>query len=154
MDAAPAVSGSPSQDERVMAALSHGAIILSWVGMLVPLIIWITQKDKSRWVAYQALQAIAFQAVRMVGTFFWGACYMAAVFSTVFTTIDSPRTSSPLPMMAVPFGFLGLLGLFSFLFLAYAVAGVVMTAMGRDFHYIFIGDLIAGYMKPPASDQR
>ena len=37
-------TGSPTQDERVMAAVAHATIIFSAVGLIEPLIIWGTQR--------------------------------------------------------------------------------------------------------------
>ena len=50
-------AGSPTQDERVMAAVAHATIIFSAVGLIGPLIIWGTQREKSPFLAFQALQA-------------------------------------------------------------------------------------------------
>ncbi len=47
----------PTSDERLMAALSH------FLGFIVALFIWATQKDKSRFVRFQAVQAMAFYLV-------------------------------------------------------------------------------------------
>jgi tetratricopeptide (TPR) repeat protein len=48
-------------DERILAGLSHGGIILSVFGLLIPVFIWITQREKSRFVAFQSLQALDYQ---------------------------------------------------------------------------------------------
>ena len=56
------VSHEISMEERLMAALSH------FFGMLVALVIWITQKDKSNFVRFQALQAVGLDAILMVVT--------------------------------------------------------------------------------------
>lgn len=59
----------PTAEERTLAALSHGFGILGMVvsagflGWLAPLVIYLTQKDKSRFVAYHAFQALIFQGV-------------------------------------------------------------------------------------------
>jgi len=46
-----------TQDERIMAAMAHATIIFSAVGLIGPLIIWGTQREKSEFLAFQALQA-------------------------------------------------------------------------------------------------
>jgi hypothetical protein len=145
------VSAAPSQDERIMAALSHAAIILSLIGLVIPVILWVTQKDKSRYVAFQALQAIAFQLLRLVGLFIGLGCYMAAIFSTVFITAasDSPRYGGPpTTLFLIPFATLGVLGVFGIFFFIYAVVGAVMTLQGKDFRYILIGDWVERFMRP------
>lgn len=47
-----------TSDERLMAMLSHLSILFG--GIILPIILWATQKDKSRFVRYHALQAIFF----------------------------------------------------------------------------------------------
>jgi len=56
----------PTPDERVTAALAHAATLLPMMGALASIVIWATQKDRSRYVAFQALQAAVYQ-IGMVG---------------------------------------------------------------------------------------
>ncbi len=112
------VSAVPSSDERVMAALCHASIVLSLIGLVVPIVMWATQKDKSRYVAFQALQAVAFQLLRLVLLFIGMGCYMATVFSSVFMTAasESPRYGAFPPTMLIPFAALCVLGVFTSIF--------------------------------------
>jgi uncharacterized Tic20 family protein len=48
-----------TQDEQVMGALSHATIIFAAAGLIGPLVIWGTQREKSPFVGFQALQAAA-----------------------------------------------------------------------------------------------
>jgi len=54
----------PSQDEKTLAALAHASMLLNIVsglgGLLVAFLIWMTQRDKSRYVEDQALQSLVF----------------------------------------------------------------------------------------------
>jgi uncharacterized Tic20 family protein len=151
----PTASVPPSQDERIMAALSHAAIILSLLGLVVPVVMWVTQKDKSRYVAFQALQAIALQLIRLVGFFIGMGCYMATIFSTVFmqAASSSSRTSGFPTAMLIPFATLGVLGVFGLFFFLYAIVGAVMTLQGKDFRYFLIGDWVEQFMKPASPDR-
>ena len=54
-----------SQEERLMAALSHGSIIVSGMGIIVAVVVWLTQKDKFPYAARQAMQATIYQIVAM-----------------------------------------------------------------------------------------
>lgn len=49
----------PTSDERLLALLSHLSAFMG--GIILPLIIWATQKDKSKFVRFHSLQAIFFQ---------------------------------------------------------------------------------------------
>lgn len=47
-----------TSDEKLMAMLSHMSILFG--GIILPIILWATQKDKSKFVKYHSLQAIFF----------------------------------------------------------------------------------------------
>nr|NIV37945.1 DUF4870 domain-containing protein [Anaerolineae bacterium] len=62
---------APTQDERVLAGLAHGSILLGLFtsgvgGIIAALVIWATQKEKSAYAAAQALQSMVYQAVTFV----------------------------------------------------------------------------------------
>ena len=59
-----------SSDDRVMAALAH------FFGLFGALIIWATQKDKSRFVKFQALQSLAFGGLLSVVVMLAMLCMM------------------------------------------------------------------------------
>src|SRR5262249_18046370 len=73
MPAAPPAPLSPS-DERTWALVAHLSILLNlvtgFIGVLVPLVIYIIFKDRSRYVGYQAMQAFVFQLI------FWGGGWL------------------------------------------------------------------------------
>lgn len=46
----------PTSDERLLAMLSHLSIFLG--GIILPIILWATQKEKSKFVRFHSLQAI------------------------------------------------------------------------------------------------
>lgn len=72
---------TPSSDERLMATLAHS------LGLLVDLIIWATQKDKSRFVRFQAMQAVAYDlAVGVLFVALVGCMVAAIVGGTVLST--------------------------------------------------------------------
>lgn len=112
MDNPAPVSVVPSQDERIMAALSHISLVIPYAGLVVPAIVWITQKDKSRWVAFQSLQALAYQVTLMLAWFVGIACYMASFFSMAFTlSASNGGSGSPSPFFFFPFLFFGAIAL-------------------------------------------
>lgn len=51
--------GDTTQDERIMAALSHGMTFFEG-GLLGPLILYLVKKDSSQFVAFHALQSLYF----------------------------------------------------------------------------------------------
>ncbi len=135
------------QDERVMAALAHIAVLLPMIGLIAAIVIWITQKDRSRFVAFQALQAIVFQLLLIVVWIGGMACYMASFFLTFFGTIafasfgsNGPPVGFLIPV-AVIFGMIGLMGIF----IIYGIVAAVLTFQGKDFRYPLIGRWVERY---------
>lgn len=143
---------TPTQDERVMAALSHISTLLPMVGVIAPIVIWITQKDKSKYVAFQALQALAYQLTMILAWFIGMGCYMFSFFGTFFTIpfSDSSQSASPLFALGfiIPFLVFGAIFIGGFFFIIYGIVGAVMAFQGKPFRYIIIGNRIERFMQP------
>jgi uncharacterized Tic20 family protein len=60
-------AGNPTNDEKMFALLSHLSLLLG--GIILPIVIWATQKDKLQFVRFHSLQAIFYQ-VSFVVIFF------------------------------------------------------------------------------------
>jgi len=50
----------PTEAERRMAALAHGGTIFAW--FLAPLVVYFLERDRSRYVADHAIEALAWSA--------------------------------------------------------------------------------------------
>ena len=74
-----AASDKYTQEERLLAALAHASIMMNFMGPIAGLLIYITQKEKSAYVARQGLQATIYQLigifVMIVGWSCWGVFY-------------------------------------------------------------------------------
>jgi len=124
-----------TSEENTLAMFAHLSILLNLVtgflGLVPALIIYFTYKDRSRYVAYQSLQAIVFQLV-----YFFGAAILAGIVALV---------STPLVLVCI-----GLFGLLIALLLAlvavgaliYGIVGAVETYHGRDFQYYLVGQWV------------
>jgi uncharacterized protein len=141
---------TPTQDERLLAALSHISAFLPTVGIVAPIIIWATQKDKSRFVYFQSLQAIVYHITMIICFFLGMGCYMLSFFGNFLSIFSaaSSETTSPIFMAGflVPFIVFGLIFLGGFAFIAYAVIAAVMTFQGRNFRYLLIGSLVDKFL--------
>ena len=125
-----------------MAALSHTAMILPYIGIVVPLGIWISQRDKSNWLRFQALQALVFQVLQFVIMTLVACFLIPLILSMMISTAENPDTI---------FGSLFIIQLLPFLFWALLIllglfAGV-MCAFGRDFHYPILGRILTRYLE-------
>jgi uncharacterized Tic20 family protein len=138
----------PSKDERNMAGLAHGSILLGIFtngvgGIVAALVIWITQKDKSDYVAGQSLQALVYQAlavsISMLAWCCWGALYTAMVFVPLLANPGAYETTPPaslwlgLFLLVVPMGIWALTTL-------YGLYGSLRCFGGYDFKYIVVGN--------------
>lgn len=132
----------PTQDERIMAALAHGSVVVFGMGIIAAVVVWATQKDDSRYVAFQALQAAVYQilgfAVFMVGMCCWMALYFVS-FIPLMVAVEQGSSEPPvlfilsLFLMLVPFAFMGL-------WILGGIWGAVRTLQGREFSYLLLGD--------------
>ena len=51
-----AISSSPTQNERIAAAIAHGGTCVAW--FFAPLLVYLVEKDRSSYASRQALQAL------------------------------------------------------------------------------------------------
>lgn len=109
-------------DENLMAALAHAGVLIT---VIVALVIWLTQKDKSKYVEFQAKQALVYQLV--VGV----AMLMMSILSFILMFVYIGFLLMPLVM---------LLGLAAVI---YGIYGAYQTYRGKDFRYVIIGDMLA-----------
>jgi len=146
-------AGSPTQDERVMAAVVHATIIFSAVGLIGPLIIWGTQREKSPFLAFQALQAAAYQFLLLLGGLLAGALYMCSFLSMPITALLSApfdeRATICLPFLgfSCTFGILFLLMLAWLTYVGYGLFGALSVLQGSDFRYAFLGSWLESYLE-------
>jgi uncharacterized Tic20 family protein len=135
-----------TSDEGLMAAIAH------FFGILVALIVWATQKDKSRYVRFQAVQAMAFDLVVSVFTVIVVGFVMAIVFGILalgignMAMLGSQANPAAEPfrtfialMTAIPFLIPCIIIPFILLFLVARIVATVQTLQGRDFHYPWLG---------------
>jgi uncharacterized Tic20 family protein len=137
-----------TQDERTLAGLAHGSILLGLFtngigGIVAALVIWAIQKEKSAYVAAQALQALVYQAVTFVVTMLawccWGVLWMILILAPIASHPAAYQAAPPagvwvgLVLLVFP---LGLWGLTIF----YGLWGAARCFGGHDFKYIIIGD--------------
>lgn len=138
-----------------MAALAQISILVPLLGVVAPIVIWVTQKDKSRYVAFQSLQAVAFQLSLVFAWFVGMGCYMCSFFS-MFLAIplgaasESSQSVNPLFVLPffTPFLVMGLMFLGGFLFILYGIVAAVLTFQGKPFRYVIIGRWVERFLQP------
>jgi len=142
-------AGNPTQDERVMAALAHGSIFLSFWGLIAAIVIWMTQREKSRYVRFQALQATAYHFVYIALSIPLGmivAIVMFGIFAAfpfMLGDLQALETADPFTAMGwfnLPFlGMMCIAWPLWLAYVAYGVVGAIQCLRGNDFRYVLIG---------------
>jgi uncharacterized Tic20 family protein len=133
------MSENVEQDERIMAAMAHGSAILFGMGIIAAVLLWATQKDRSRYVAFQALQALVWQiAGILVQTVSW-CCWTALYLFSFIPLLAADSSSEPpllflvaMALMVVPLALMGL-------WVVGGLWGAVRALQGRDFRYLVLG---------------
>jgi uncharacterized protein len=136
-----------TQEERTLAGLAHGSVLLGVFtsglgGILAALVIWAVQKEKSAYVAFQALQAVVYQAlvfvVTMVAWCCWGLLWMLLILVPISSNPAAYDVAPPaglwvgLILMIIPLGLWGLA-------ILYGLWGAVRCLQGQDFRYALVG---------------
>ncbi|MDY6877041.1 MAG: DUF4870 domain-containing protein [Chloroflexota bacterium] len=146
------ISAEVTQDDRILAALAHASVILPFWGLIGAIVVWVTQREKSRFVSFQALQGTIYQFIPILTGFAGFACYMCS-FLGMFLLIPMSGTEpgavdNVLATIATifPFCVLGLFMLVGFAFVLYGLYGAVCVLRGNDFRYALIGPWLERYL--------
>ena len=132
-----------STENRLLAALAHGSVVAQGIGILVGVFVYVTQREKSRYAAFQALQAAVFQLVNLIITvgmwLAWGAFYGLSMIPLIEQTESNPDAAPPaifwisMISMVIPLIYMVIIGV-------YGLWGALRTWQGKDFRYLLIGD--------------
>ncbi len=133
---------TPGVEARLLAALAHGSIVIQGLGILVGVVVYLTQREKSRYAALQALQAAVYQFICMVvivGLWVaWGIFYAVSWIPLISQAQTMPDAPPPplfwvgLVSMVIPFVLMIVVGL-------YGLWAATRVWQGRDFRYLIIG---------------
>ncbi|MCZ7575079.1 MAG: DUF4870 domain-containing protein [Ardenticatenaceae bacterium] len=136
-------SVSPTEDERLLAAIAHASILLAIVtsalgGVIVALIIWLAQRHKSRFVAQHAWHAFVYQVVGFVLTLLVWGCWFLAFFGSILVPLTAnPRAygTTPPVSMFVGIALIVVPLLFGTLWTLYGLWAAVRAFQGHPFRY-------------------
>ncbi|MEW6094238.1 MAG: DUF4870 domain-containing protein [Chloroflexota bacterium] len=128
-------------DERTWGLLAHLSVLLNLItgfaGPIAALVIYLIYKDRSRFVAYHALQSALFQLI------WW---YGGGVLIGLMWAIVGALSAIVIGVVLVPFAVI-LTILFALLplgALIYGIVGAVQVSQGQDFKYWLVGDWVRG----------
>lgn len=137
----------PSKNERLNAMLAHAGVLLGFLsrgvlGILLAFAIWFTQREKSDFVARQALQALTYQLIGIVvvvlAWLIWGFVFLSSIFTPLLVSPQNPQALQPyfmIPAFALMvFPLSVMIG-----WLAYGLYAAAQVWRGTDFAYPVIG---------------
>ena len=112
-------------------------LVTGFLGPVAALLIYLIYKDRSRYVAYHAMQSFVFQLIWWVGggAIIGLAWAVTGILSAVLIGLLL------IPVACVVTAVVGVMPLAS---LVYGVVGAVQTSEGRDFRYWLVGDWVRG----------
>jgi len=136
----PGITPVSDHDAHTWAMLAHLSVLLNlisgWLGILAALIIYLVYKDRSRLVAYHAMQSLIFQAITWIG---------AGILSGILISFGSALSFLVIPLLCLIPGFLILL--LPPASLIYGIIGAVKVNNGEDFRYWQVGDWVRGILE-------
>lgn len=149
---------NPSQEERTFAALAHASIIanpVNLLGIIGAMLIWVTQRHRSLFVAHHALQALVFQVVGllifMLLSLVWGGCLIVSLVPVMIRPALY-RTDLPISFwLAVFSGIIVVIVLC--IWVLYGLIGSWAAWNGQLFRYSLVDKLLQTNTSPPPPPQ-
>jgi uncharacterized protein len=143
---------NPTREDRWAAVLCHASGLTIFFGILVPLVTYLTQKDRSPFLKVQALQALLFQGIALIVYWVFSIGMLVVYFGTFFpmVIITSTATEESGWIVAIFFIVFGLIMLVSFFFAFILVPAYFILVLlaawrsgnGHDFRYPIIGTFV------------
>jgi len=135
----------PSNEERIWAVIAHLSALAMGMGLLLPIVGWSEQRSKSKYVAFQCLQALGYQSL---GYTVWILVTLIVVMFTSIGAIAGLANVENLQeemigiMIAHTTLMFGLIGVY----FALPIIAAVACVLGKDFHYPMLGKRLARYV--------
>jgi uncharacterized protein len=130
-----------TSDERTWAMLAHLSVLANLVtgflGPVAALLIYLVYKDRSRYVAYHALQSTINQLIWWVG----GGALIGVIWA-----VTGMLSIIIIGLLCIPFSLLLTILVLAMplVSLIYGVVGAIEVNQGRDFRYWLVGDWVRG----------
>jgi uncharacterized Tic20 family protein len=137
-----------STEERIFSALAHASIVVPYLGIIAPLIIWITMREKTAWLRFQALQALAYQLLQFILILIFGCLSVPLLMISPMFIPGDPETM----VYPVLFIFTIIIPFTPYIIWALVIllglAGGALCAFGYNFKYPLLGKRLERYLDP------
>lgn len=124
-------------DERTWAMLAHLSVLLNlitgFLGVGAALLIYLVYKERSKYVAYQAMQSFLFQLI------FWAG---GGVLIGIMWAIVGALSAILVGILLIPFALIAtpILLVMPILAVVYGIIGSIHCSEGKDFRYWLVSD--------------
>ena len=126
-------------DEHTWAMLAHLSVLVNLftgvLGPVVALIIYLMFMNRSKYVAYHAMQSFLFQLVVWYGIgAMWGVVGILSALLIGLVLIPFACLLTPLLVLGMAIAPI------------YGIVGAVQTSQGQDFEYLWVGSWVRGLL--------
>lgn len=136
--------GNPSREECLMASFAHASVVVFGPGILVGVLVWLTQKEKASFASRQRLQAAVYQLIGMIVVMAlwiaWGIFYALTWIPLVQYPEQLEDAPPPIFWIGLASMVVPLLGMLAWSL--YGLWGALRSLRGHDFRYLIIGKLL------------
>lgn len=142
-----------NKQEVIIASACHISAAIPFFGMMIPVILWITQKNKSDFICFHAIQSLIYQCFGIfmffIGMIFYFISFFIFFIGSIITALINGN-GDPDPsffiLFFIPIVILFLIMLFFFLYMLYAFLASITLIIKKDFKYIIIGKFLEKYL--------
>jgi uncharacterized Tic20 family protein len=149
-----------------VSGVCHATIILHLWGIITPLIIWFSQKERSLKLRFQAMQAALYQLIAIIVYLVGMVAYMG-IFLLMFGSLAVMGVMGPSSADAEPPAIFAIIFLifFALIMIFWAIAAIITpiyyilaivasirTIRGSDFKYPILGGMLAKRMNTPTPE--
>jgi uncharacterized Tic20 family protein len=143
---------SPSSEERAWGALANASLIFFMFGFIVPAILWSTQRVKSGYVAFQALQALGFQVISytlgLVLSLLLSLVHLVYILNeTDLSREFNGAAGEPLAPLMSTFVIWGIMLAGILVYMGTGIIGAGLNLAGKEFRVPFLGKRLARYLE-------
>ena len=136
----PIDSNMIKSDEKLLSLFSHLSLFLG--GIWLPLIFWLTNKDKSKFITFHALQALWFHLAYVVLIVVVGIFLIVGGAGISIITSTGKSGEPPVFMIIAIIAFYALIFVFIFAGIGYSVFMGIKSYQGNLNKYPIIGKMV------------
>ncbi|MGB9754326.1 DUF4870 domain-containing protein [Roseiflexus castenholzii] len=148
----------PDEDERLTAAMAHASMIANatgLTGLVLTVVLWATQRRRSRFVRAHIVQALVYQAGTLLGVvllmLLWSGCLVLSLLPAALRPDLYRDGTLPDTFWIALFGLIVPI-VYGFAATLYALYGAYQVYRGNRFAYPLAGRLVARDLEAASSD--